>query len=47
MSARPVLGKLAEVLGLDPASSRDYLREMGIPLRTQDRDELTSDEKNA
>jgi predicted HTH domain antitoxin len=41
------LGKLGEVLGLDPVSARDYLRERGIPVRVQDGGELTSDAKNA
>ena len=41
------LGKLAEVLGLDPVSARNYLIEHGIPIRSQDRDELTRDAENA
>jgi predicted HTH domain antitoxin len=41
------LGKLAEVLGLDPVSTRNYLREKGIPLQTQDLKDLTLDAKNA
>lgn len=30
------LGKLAEVMGLDPVSARVYLKEAGVALRTQD-----------
>ena len=41
------LGKVAEVLGLDPVSARDYLRERGIPVRSPDIGELTADAKNA
>ncbi len=41
------LGKLGEVLGLDPVSARDYLKEKGIPMRVQDGGELASDAKNA
>jgi len=41
------LGKVAEVLGLDPVSARDYLRERGIPVQALDSEELTSDAKNA
>ncbi|MCJ7581727.1 MAG: UPF0175 family protein [Candidatus Aminicenantes bacterium] len=41
------LGKLAEVLGLDPVSARDYLNEQGIPILSQDKDELRKDAKNA
>ena len=41
------LGKLAEVLGLDPVSARNYLIGHGIPIRSQDRDELTRDAENA
>ncbi|MBM3298012.1 MAG: hypothetical protein FJY83_10505 [Candidatus Aminicenantes bacterium] len=41
------LGKLAEVLGLDPLSARNYLRERRILLRTQDVEELAGDAKNA
>jgi len=29
------LGKLAEVLGIDPVSTRNYLIEHGIPIRGQ------------
>jgi predicted HTH domain antitoxin len=41
------LGKLAEVLGLDPISARDYLIERGIPIRTQEGDDLARDAENA
>lgn len=41
------LGKLAEVLGLDPVSARDYLRTTGVPLLTQDVEEIRRDADNA
>ena len=41
------LGKLAEVLGLDPVSTRNYLIEHGIPIRSQDGDEPARDAENA
>jgi len=41
------LGKLAEVLGLDPISARDYLREHGIPVHAQSLPELAQDVENA
>ena len=41
------LGKLAEVLGLDPLSARNYLKEKGIIIKTQDLEEVTLDQKNA
>jgi predicted HTH domain antitoxin len=41
------LGKLAEVLGLDPVTARLYLGERGIPLKTQDRGELDEDAAHA
>ncbi|MBN2246678.1 MAG: UPF0175 family protein [Candidatus Aminicenantes bacterium] len=41
------LGKLAEVLGLDPISAREYLNERGIPIQTQDLDAAAQDQKNA
>jgi predicted HTH domain antitoxin len=41
------LGKLAEVLGLDPVSTRNYLRDEGIPLQSQDLNDLTQDAENA
>lgn len=37
------LGKLAEVLGLDPVSARLYLKEAGVPLLVQSPDEAKSD----
>ncbi|MDH4198584.1 MAG: UPF0175 family protein [Candidatus Aminicenantes bacterium] len=37
------LGKLAEVIGLDPVSARAYLKEAGVPLQVQDRDEVDRD----
>ena len=41
------LGKLAEVLGLDPISARDYLQEHGIPIQAMDLEDLTLDAENA
>lgn len=41
------LGKLAEVLGLDPLSARNYLVEHGIPVRSQEDDDLARDAENA
>ena len=41
------LGKLAEVLGLDPVSARDYLNEQGIPILSPGRDESRKDAENA
>lgn len=41
------LGKLAEVLGLDPVSARKYLNERGIPIQTQDLEAEAQDQKNA
>ncbi len=41
------LGKLAEVLGLDPISARLYLRVRGIPVKTQDREALDEDAAHA
>ena len=41
------LGKLAEVLGLDPVSTRNYLKEKGIPIQSQDLEELIQDSENA
>jgi predicted HTH domain antitoxin len=41
------LGKLAEVLGLDPISARDYLRKAGIPLLVQSTEEIERDADNA
>jgi len=41
------LGKLAEVLGIDPVSARDYLQEHGIPIRGQELKEISQDGANA
>ena len=41
------LGKLAEVLGLDPVTARNYLKEEGIPIRSQDLENLTQDTEHA
>jgi predicted HTH domain antitoxin len=41
------LGKLAEVLGLDPVSARNYLKEQGIPIQSQNLKECAQDSKNA
>jgi len=41
------LGKLAEVLGLDPVSARNYLKEQAIPLHSQDLKDLAQDAENA
>ncbi len=41
------LGKLAEVLGLDPVSARDYLAKQGIPTQTQDQKDVRQDAKYA
>jgi predicted HTH domain antitoxin len=41
------LGKLAEVLGMDPVSARSYLRKAGVPLLVQGVDEIKRDAKNA
>lgn len=41
------LGKLAEVLGLDPVSTRNYLKEKGIPIQSQDLEGCLQDSKNA
>lgn len=41
------LGKLAEVLGLDPVSTRKYLKEEGIPIQPQDLQSLIQDSENA
>jgi len=41
------LGRLAEVLGMDPVSTRDYLLEKGIPLRSQDYEDILKDITNA
>jgi predicted HTH domain antitoxin len=41
------LGKLAEVLGFDPVSTRTYLREHGISIQSQDLKDLAQDTENA
>jgi len=41
------LGKVAEVLGLDPFSARSYLETLGIGLRVQDASEIVRDATNA
>lgn len=41
------LGKLAEVLGLDPVSARSYLTRRGVRLQQQTLDELARDAENA
>lgn len=41
------LGKLAEVLGLDPVSARNYLREHEISIQSQDLKDLALDTENA
>jgi predicted HTH domain antitoxin len=41
------LGKVAEVLGLDPVSTRLYLKETGIPLCVQDASDIESDSRHA
>jgi len=41
------LGKVAEVLGVDPISARRYLKVRGIKLQTQDLGDISRDEMNA
>lgn len=41
------LGKLAEVLGIDPVSTRNYLNDQGIPIQSQDLENLTRDSEHA
>jgi len=41
------LGKLAEILGLDPISARLYLKDRGIPLRVAESEDLSQDLSNA
>lgn len=41
------LGKLSEVLGIDPVSARNYLKEHGIPVRVQELKEIPQDATNA
>jgi predicted HTH domain antitoxin len=40
------LGKLSEVLGLDPVSARTYLKDVGVALQVQDVTEVTRDADN-
>lgn len=41
------LGKLAEVLGLDPISARNYLKEQGVAIQSQYLKDFTQDSENA
>ncbi|HBI23922.1 MAG TPA: hypothetical protein DDX84_06955 [Nitrospiraceae bacterium] len=41
------LGRLSEVLGMDPVSTRDYLIEKGISLQVQHYENILKDVKNA
>lgn len=41
------LGKLAEILGLDPVSARLYLKDLGVPLQVQDRSGAARDVADA
>jgi predicted HTH domain antitoxin len=41
------LGKLAEILGLDPVSTWLYLKDLGIPLQVQDRRGVAGDAADA
>lgn len=41
------LGKLAEVLGLDPVSARNYLKEHEISIQSQDLRDSDQDSENA
>jgi predicted HTH domain antitoxin len=41
------LGKLSEVLGIDPISTRIYLKERGIPVFAPDLKEIAQDMENA
>jgi predicted HTH domain antitoxin len=41
------LGKLSEILGLDPVSARLYLKDLGIPLQVQDRSGAAGDAADA
>lgn len=41
------LGKLAEVLGLDPVSARVYLRQTGVSVQSQDAAEIARDARHA
>jgi predicted HTH domain antitoxin len=41
------LGKVAEILGLDPVSTRLYLKETGIQLQVQDTSDIEGDSGHA
>ena len=41
------LGKLSEILGIDPVSARLYLKELGIPINVQEPSEISQDAMNA
>ena len=41
------LGKLAEILGLDPVSARLYLKDLGIPVQAQDKSGAAGDAAGA
>ena len=41
------IGKLSEILGVDSVSVRLYLKEKGIPLNTQEKEEILQDVVNA
>ncbi len=41
------LGKVAEILGLDPISARFYLEKQGIPVRGLDITEIQKDADNS
>jgi len=41
------IGKLSEILGLDPVSTRNYLKSKSIKLTAQDKKELLRDIVNA
>jgi predicted HTH domain antitoxin len=41
------LGKIAEILGLDPVSARIYLKKEGIPIQGQEIPEIQKDALNA
>jgi predicted HTH domain antitoxin len=40
-------GKVAEVLGLDPISARQYIKAKGIKLQVQDLGDVSRDARNA
>mgnify|MGYP001053340668 CR=1 FL=1 len=41
------LGKLAEIMGLDPVTMRAYLHDKGIAILGQDKDEISRDASHA